>query len=110
MYASETPSKSESSQEALHARIALEAYRIWEQEGRPQGRERDHWNIAEEFVLRSQETIDNLVHISQEKVKELVLRTQDQISEKTTPAADYNGSSNRRQKRPEKVLSGSASA
>ncbi len=27
-------------------RIREEAYRIWEQEGRPQGREREHWKEA----------------------------------------------------------------
>lgn len=37
------------------ARIALEAYKIWEKEGRPQGRYHDHWRIAEEVVRRSLE-------------------------------------------------------
>ncbi|HMD53656.1 MAG TPA: DUF2934 domain-containing protein [Phycisphaerae bacterium] len=37
------------------ARIALAAYKIWEQEGRPQGRILDHWRIAEDLVRRSLE-------------------------------------------------------
>jgi hypothetical protein len=30
-----------------HADVALRAYEIWEREGRPTGRDQDHWCLAE---------------------------------------------------------------
>ena len=33
-----------------HARIAARAYQLWEAEGRPQGRDQDHWRRAEAEV------------------------------------------------------------
>ena len=30
-----------------HEEIALRAYRIWEEAGRPEGQDRDHWTAAE---------------------------------------------------------------
>jgi hypothetical protein len=30
-----------------HEQIALRAYRIWEEAGRPEGQDRDHWTAAE---------------------------------------------------------------
>jgi len=38
-----------------YAKIALEAYRIWEREGRPEGRCQDYWRIAEDLVQRSEQ-------------------------------------------------------
>ena len=35
------------SPEALHARTAARAYAIWESEGRPHGRDTEHWLQAE---------------------------------------------------------------
>ncbi len=34
--------------------IALRAYHIWEREGRPHGREHDHWQMAEAEILSEQ--------------------------------------------------------
>ena len=49
------PTQAEILSRSHRTRIALEAYKIWEQEGRPQGRYHDHWRIAEEVVRRSLE-------------------------------------------------------
>ncbi len=37
--------------EILHDRIKQRAYEIWEQEGRPEGREQHHWDRAAKEVL-----------------------------------------------------------
>ncbi|GAA0574244.1 DUF2934 domain-containing protein [Rhizomicrobium electricum] len=34
--------------------IALRAYYIWEREGRPQGREQEHWALAQAEILSEQ--------------------------------------------------------
>ena len=39
--------------ELAHDQIALAAYSIWEQEGRPQGREVDHWLRAENLLRQA---------------------------------------------------------
>jgi hypothetical protein len=36
--------------ERLQGRIKDRAYQIWEREGRPEGRERDHWDLAREEI------------------------------------------------------------
>jgi hypothetical protein len=36
-----------------HARIRARAYEIWEEEGRPHGRDREHWQQAEAADLKS---------------------------------------------------------
>ena len=33
-----------------HERIARKAHELWEAEGRPEGRHRDHWDAAKEIV------------------------------------------------------------
>jgi hypothetical protein len=37
--------------QALEARVRERAYRLWEQEGRPEGQERAHWHEAERQVM-----------------------------------------------------------
>jgi hypothetical protein len=34
----------------LEQRVRQRAYQLWEQEGRPEGRENDHWDKASELV------------------------------------------------------------
>ncbi len=34
-----------------HSDIAKHAYQLWEREGRPQGRDKDHWHAAEREIL-----------------------------------------------------------
>jgi len=34
-----------------HEEIALRAYQIWEQEGRPPGRDHEHWKLAEQELM-----------------------------------------------------------
>ncbi len=41
------PSAASPSCEAAHEEIALSAYSIWDQEGRPEGRDVEHWLQAE---------------------------------------------------------------
>jgi hypothetical protein len=36
--------------ERLQERVRVRAYRIWEREGRPEGREQDHWDLAREEI------------------------------------------------------------
>lgn len=36
--------------EDLESRIRRRAYQIWEREGRPEGREADHWTLAKEEI------------------------------------------------------------
>ncbi|HLT03092.1 MAG TPA: DUF2934 domain-containing protein, partial [Geminicoccaceae bacterium] len=36
--------------EDLHARVRRRAYELWESEGRPAGRDRDHWLRAEREI------------------------------------------------------------
>ena len=38
-------------EEALDAAIALRAYQLWEEEGHPEGRDREHWRQAEDSIL-----------------------------------------------------------
>jgi Protein of unknown function (DUF2934) len=38
------------SQDVLHERVRRRAYELWESEGRPSGREHDHWLQAEREV------------------------------------------------------------
>lgn len=42
--------------EALHQKIEARAYAIWEQQGRPQGCEVDHWLQAEAEVRALQQS------------------------------------------------------
>lgn len=37
---------------ALDERIRRKAHEIWEQEGRPEGREKEHWEMAAELVAQ----------------------------------------------------------
>jgi hypothetical protein len=41
-------------QQALEARIRERAHRLWEQEGQPEGRDREHWAEAERQVMLEQ--------------------------------------------------------
>lgn len=34
----------------IEARIRERAHKIWEDEGRPEGRDRDHWELASELI------------------------------------------------------------
>ena len=36
--------------QAHQERVRQRAYRLWEEEGRPEGREQAHWEMAEELV------------------------------------------------------------
>jgi hypothetical protein len=45
-----TPAASRSRQNDLHERVRRRAYELWESEGRPAGREHDHWFQAEREV------------------------------------------------------------
>ena len=47
----------EEDRQKLEERIRERAYRIWEREGRPEGRDREHWELAREEVAIE----DNLV-------------------------------------------------
>lgn len=38
----------------LEGRIRLKAYEIWVEEGRPQGREKEHWELAQ-FAIAQQD-------------------------------------------------------
>jgi hypothetical protein len=40
----------------LRSDIALRAYFIWERSGRPEGRQHDHWALAEAEILSEQRT------------------------------------------------------
>ena len=42
--------KQDSQEAALEARIRQRAYEIWQQEGRPDNRENEHWDMATELV------------------------------------------------------------
>ena len=37
--------------EALDQAIACRAYQLWEDEGRPEGRDQEHWTSAEDEIL-----------------------------------------------------------
>ena len=51
--------------------IARRAYAIWEQEGRPEGRERDHWSQAErELGAPGDDGSDQTEHYAQEELPE----------------------------------------
>lgn len=39
--------------EALHKQVAERAYALWESEGRPHGRDLDHWRQAECEIMAS---------------------------------------------------------
>jgi hypothetical protein len=39
-----------SSQDSVDERIKRRAHRIWEGEGRPEGRDKEHWDMAAELV------------------------------------------------------------
>jgi hypothetical protein len=41
-------------QQALEARIRKRAHRLWEEEGQPEGRDREHWAEAERRVMLEQ--------------------------------------------------------
>jgi hypothetical protein len=41
-------------QQALEARIRERAHRLWEEEGKPEGRNREHWAEAERQVMIEQ--------------------------------------------------------
>jgi hypothetical protein len=41
-------------EKALEDRIRLKAYEIWMEEGRPQGREKEHWELAK-FAIAQQD-------------------------------------------------------
>jgi Protein of unknown function (DUF2934) len=45
------PAASRGRQEDLHERVRRRAYELWESEGRPAGREHDHWFQAEREVV-----------------------------------------------------------
>lgn len=45
----------------LNDRIRQRAYAIWEEEGRPQGRERDHWERAAHEMEGSDGALNNAV-------------------------------------------------
>ena len=38
------------SQDSVDERIKRRAHRIWEEEGRPEGRDKEHWDMAAELV------------------------------------------------------------
>jgi hypothetical protein len=38
----------------IHDEIAKRAYAIWEREGQPDGRDADHWRMAEEELAREE--------------------------------------------------------
>ena len=42
----ETPESSDDKERALEQRIRERAYKIWEDEGRPEGRQEAHWELA----------------------------------------------------------------
>ena len=44
------PSPAPSSPEEDEIRIRERAYRLWEEEGRPEGRDKTHWDMAREMV------------------------------------------------------------
>jgi len=50
--------RSESPSPQQQAKIALEAYKIWEQEGRPQGRYQDFLRMAENLVQQSEKRVE----------------------------------------------------
>jgi hypothetical protein len=41
-------------QQALEPRIRERAHRLWEEEGQPEGRDREHWAEAERQVMLEQ--------------------------------------------------------
>ena len=43
--------RSEVREASLQEQIARRAHELWEQEGRPPGRDREHWLAAEEQIL-----------------------------------------------------------
>ncbi len=45
------PAASRGRQDDLHERVRRRAYELWESEGRPAGREHDHWFQAEREVV-----------------------------------------------------------
>jgi hypothetical protein len=44
--------------DGLRKEIELRAYYIWEREGRPQGRQHEHWAVAEAEILSEQRTAE----------------------------------------------------
>ena len=42
----ETPESSDDKERVLEQRIRERAYKIWEDEGRPEGRDEAHWELA----------------------------------------------------------------
>ncbi|WP_207479008.1 DUF2934 domain-containing protein [Arenibaculum pallidiluteum] len=50
----------EEDRERLEERIRERAYRIWDREGRPEGRERDHWELAREEIAIEDNIKDTL--------------------------------------------------
>ncbi len=47
-----SPEERAEGEHRLEERIRERAHRIWEEEGRPEGREREHWDMASELVAQ----------------------------------------------------------
>lgn len=48
------PEERRREERSLEDRIRERAHHIWEEEGRPEGREREHWDMASELVAQQE--------------------------------------------------------
>ena len=54
-----TPTEAEDKDQVLEQRIRERAYKIWEDAGRPEGRQLEHWELAK-FAIAEQDALPTM--------------------------------------------------
>jgi biotin carboxyl carrier protein len=91
-------------QDQRDEKIRLRAYQIWEQEGRPEGKDIDHWHRADSEIEQEQYQMQAEQDSRPSDTEETESATQAVRTPEAPPALSTNQASAKRQRAP---LSGS---